>query len=161
MEEVTQLKSSMIRMGEMRAAGDGEKLQTLLGSCIGIALYDRQQKVGGLAHIVLPESKGKTERIGKFADSAIPALIEQMQKLASEELNLTARLAGGASMFATTRAQRIGDQNIAACLGMLRRLRIPILAQHCGGQQGRRMTFDMSTGSVVIEVVGHDPIELR
>ena len=161
MEEVTRSKSAMIRMGEMQVAGDGEVFQTLLGSCIGIALYDRQRKVGGLAHIVLPESNGKTERLGKFADTAIPALIEQMEQVVSKELKLTAWLAGGASMFATTRVNRIGDQNIAACVGLLRGLRIPILAQHCGGQQGRRMTFDTSTGSVVIEIVGHDPIELR
>jgi chemotaxis protein CheD len=151
----------MIQMGEMRAAGEGEVFRTLLGSCIGIALYDRQRKVGGLAHIVLPESNGKTDRLGKFADTAIPALIEQMEQLNREELKLTARIAGGASMFATTRVNRIGDQNTAACVGTLRGLRIPILDQHCGGQQGRRMTFDTSTGSVVIEIVGHDPIELR
>lgn len=161
MEEVTQPSSLSIRMGEFRAAGDGEVLQTLLGSCTGIALYDRQRKVGGLAHIVLPESRGETDRVGKFANTAIPALIAQMRQLAGQELKLTAKMAGGASMFTATPSGQIGEQNVVACEQVLRGLRIPILAQHCGGQQGRRMTMDTGNGSVLIEIVGRDSFELR
>jgi chemotaxis protein CheD len=149
-----------IRMGEMAVAADGEKLRTLLGSCIGLALHDRRHKVGGLAHIVLPLSPGESDRPGKFVDTAIPLLIEEMAKLAGSELKVTAKLAGGASMFATTVAARIGLQNIESCERILGALRIPILAKHCGGEQGRRMSLDTGNGRVVIEIVGQDPIEL-
>ena len=161
MDDVKQATGSSIRMGEMRVDGDGNSLRTLLGSCIGLALYDRQQKIGGLAHIVLPRSRGKTDRPGKFVDTAIPALIQQMEQLAGQKLKLTARMAGGASMFATKVAARIGLQNIQSCEQLLRDLQIPILARHCGGEQGRRMTFDTDNGNVVIEIVGQNPIELK
>ena len=62
MEPVRQAFSRSVRMGEMQVGGNGDTLRTLLGSCIGLALYDRRRKIGGLAHIVLPESRGKTER---------------------------------------------------------------------------------------------------
>ncbi len=63
-------------------------------------------------------------------------------------------------MFSTTVAANIGLQNIDSCEQLLRDLRIPILAKHCGGEQGRRMTLDAGNGIVLIEIVGQDPIEL-
>lgn len=156
-----QLADASIRMGEMSVGcGDGQ-LRTLLGSCIGLALYDRKQKIGGLAHIVLPDSRGKTERPGKFVDTAIPELIRQMQGHAVQQLRLTAVLAGGARMFATNMAAGIGEQNIEACQRALLQLRIPIVARHCGGEKGRRMTLDTDDGKVTIEIVGQEPIQLQ
>jgi chemotaxis protein CheD len=152
--------NSSIRMGEMSVATRGEVLRTLLGSCLGLALYDRDRKIGGLAHIVLPSSRGATDRPGKFVDTAIPKLIEDMQRLAGGELRLAAKLAGGASMFATTVAANIGLQNVEACRRRLGELRIPVLAAHCGGEQGRRMSLYTENGRVVIEIVGQEPIEL-
>lgn len=149
-----------IRMGEMLVTGDGLKLQTLLGSCVGLALYDRRRKVGGLAHIVLPESRGRTTKHGKFVDTAIPQLIEKMNALAGEQVKPIAKLAGGASMFSTNVTTQIGQQNIEACETLLRQLGIPIVARHCGGEKGRRMLLDTTDGRVRIEIVGHDAVEL-
>ncbi len=149
-----------IRMGEMSVAAAGEELRTLIGSCIGLVLFDRRQRIGGLAHIVLPSSNGRSDRPGKFADTAIPMLIAEMRKLADGELKLTAKMAGGASMLTTPATRHIGLQNIESCQEQLAELRIPILAKHCGGRQGRRMLLDTSNGNVVIEVVGQDPIDL-
>jgi chemotaxis protein CheD len=152
--------NSSIRMGEMSVASDGEALRTLLGSCIGLALYDRRRQVGGLAHIVLPRNRGPTDRPGKFVDTAIPTLIERMEELAGGALKLTAKIAGGASMFPTTVAANIGLQNIESCERILGELQIPIVARHCGGKQGRRMSLNTTNGTVLIEIVGEDPIKL-
>ncbi len=161
MENLKHVSRPSLRMGEMCVADDGDPLRTLLGSCLGLALYDRKRKIGGLAHIVLPESRGATDRPGKFVDTAVPALIDQMEQLAGQKLKLTAKIAGGASMFATTVTACIGLQNIESCERLLRDLRIPVLAKHCGGEQGRRMTLDTETGKVTIEIVGQDPIALE
>ncbi|WP_442505461.1 chemotaxis protein CheD [Novipirellula sp. SH528] len=160
MEPVRQAFGRSVRMGEMQVGGNGDTLRTLLGSCIGLALYDRRRKIGGLAHIVLPESRGKTERLGKYIDTAIPGLIAKMQTFAGENLKLTAKIAGGASMFSTSGVNNIGQQNIEACQQLLTDFRIPLLASHCGGERGRRMSFDIENGTVVIEVVGQYPTKL-
>lgn len=147
-------------MGEMAVAMNDGLLRTLLGSCIGLALYDPRRKVGGLAHVVLPQSRGKTELPAKFVDTAIPALVQDMEKLAGSRLKLRAKLAGGANMFPTTSAKTIGAQNIEAVEYLLRELQIPIIARHLGGEQGRRMSFDTHTGAVLIEIAGASTIEL-
>jgi len=139
---------------------NGGVLRTLLGSCVGLALYDRKHKVAGLAHIVLPASRGPTGLPGKFVDTAIPLLIRDMEQLAGATLNPIAKIAGGASMFSTSAERTIGLQNIEASEQWLNRLRIPIMARHCGGDSGRRMSLDTRTGRVVVEIVGFDPIEL-
>jgi chemotaxis protein CheD len=149
-----------IRMGEMAVASTSGVLRTLLGSCVGIVLYDRRRRVGGLAHVVLPESREKTDTPAKFVDTAVPALIEAMQALSSEPLRLSARIAGGAQMFATSATRRIGDQNIEASEVHLRAMRIPIVGRNVGGSKGRRMTLDVATGSVRIEIVDCDPVEI-
>jgi chemotaxis protein CheD len=159
-EKLELATNSSIRIGEMSVAPDGEELRTLLGSCIGLALYDRRSKIGGLAHIVLPNARGTTDRPGKFVDTAIPALIEEMQELAGGELRPSAKMAGGASMFSTTAAANIGRQNMESCERLLGQLGIPIVGKHCGGGQGRRMSLNTANGRVVIEIVGQDPIEL-
>lgn len=142
-------------------AGPGQQLRTLLGSCLGLALYDRQHKVGGLAHIVLPRSPDPVaQKPGKFVDTALPELMARMQQLVGSRLRLSAKIAGGASMFSTTVANNIGLQNIEACELLLNRYKIPLLAKHCGGQQGRRMTLHTMTGLVLVEIVGQDRIEL-
>ncbi len=150
-----------IRMGELAVARNDGVLRTLLGSCIGLALYDRQRKVGGLAHVVLPEARGETDKPGKFVDTAIPTLMQDMKKLAGGAIEPTARLVGGANMFATNVVEAIGKQNIEASERILEALGIPIVGRHCGGERGRRMSLDTATGLIIIEIVGFDPIELH
>ena len=149
-----------IRMGEMAVANGEGALRTLLGSCVGLALYDRRRRVAGLAHIVLPDSRGNDQKPGKFVDTAIPGLVKDMEELAGTKLKLSARLAGGANMFATNVVRTIGEQNIEACEGLLRAMRIPIVGRHCGGEKGRNVLLDAATGVMTISVVGSEPVEI-
>jgi chemotaxis protein CheD len=148
-------------MGEIAVARDSGVLRTLLGSCLGLALYDRQIKVGALAHIVLPAALKQAEKPGKYADTAVPAMIGRMQELATAPLRLRARIAGGANMFAVADSDStIGRQNVEAIERILDKLRIPIIGRHCGGQQGRRMTLDIATGIVTIDIVGAETMTI-
>ena len=149
-----------VKMGEIAVAKGNGVLRTLLGSCLGLALYDRRRKVGGLAHVVLPEGRGRDAPPGKFVDTAIPALIREMEALGGRPLKPEARIAGGANMFATSITNTVGRQNIEACERLLVEFGIPLLGRHCGGEQGRRMVLDTSAGVVTIEIVGADPIEI-
>lgn len=149
-----------IRMGEMSVGRGEESLRTLLGSCIGLALYCRRSLIGGLAHIVLPESRGKQGTPAKYVDTAIPELIRRIELAGGRGGNLKAKIAGGANMLASQAVSTIGDQNLETIQRLLRKLEIPIVAEHCGGVSGRRMTFYLNTGRVTIEVVGGDSVDI-
>ena len=148
-----------VPMGAIAVAQGGGVLRTLLGSCLGLVLYERRLKIGGLAHIVLPRAPaGHSDLPGKFADTAVPALIRKMEQLAGgATLNPCAKIAGGANMFNSPAANTIGDQNIEAIERLLQEMRIPIVARHLRGECGRRMTLDTATGTVTIDVVVPNP----
>ncbi len=154
-----------VAMGEIGVCRSEGTLRTLLGSCVGIALTDRQLRVSGLAHVVLPDSLGRNpDNSGKFADTAIPELVRRMQSLVgSQKLNLSAKIAGGANMFSQSSissVSNVSSQNIEAVERVLRRLGIPIIARHCGGVAGRRMAVNAPNGAVTIDLIGSDTVYL-
>lgn len=143
-----------------------EKIMTIgLGSCIGIALYDKTLKVAGLAHIMLPDStqfKNVTQPL-KFADLAIPILIEKMLEKGCKKRDLVAKIAGGASMFNfsdKSMVSDIGSRNAEAVKKALAKEEIPILAENTGGNKGRTMILDSENGTVLLKIVGEGSITL-
>ena len=152
--------ANAIGMGEIGVAkGDGS-LRTFVGSCVGLAIYCQREKVAGLAHIVLPDSKGNGEPAGKYADTAIPETIRLLEELVGRRgLRLSAKVIGGARMFAFQKGITIGDQNVAAVERILGACGIPVLARCCGGEKGRRVSLDVGTGTIRVETIGF-PVEL-
>src|SRR3712207_9225933 len=102
-----------IGIGDLNTAMPPQKLITVgLGSCIGIALYDPIKKIGGLAHIMLPDSTqfSNVSNPMKFADLAIPMLLEKMEKQGAVKRHIKAKIAGGASMFNRSEERRVGKE---------------------------------------------------
>ncbi len=136
-----------------------------LGSCVGIALYDTVKKIAALIHIMLPDStqfKSNTNPM-KFADLAIPMLIEKMEKQGCNKRNIVAKIAGGASMFNFSDKSIISDigkRNSEAVKKTLRDESIRIMAEETGGNKGRTMILKANDGSVILKVVGQGIIEL-
>ncbi len=126
-------------MGELAVSGTvGEELVAIgLGSCIGLALVDRVSNVAGLAHVVLPESQGKTEPKAKFADLAVPDLIARVEAAGAVRRRLEAVLIGGARMLAVGASLDIGARNSAAVRDALKAEGIRIGAEEVGGNRGR------------------------
>lgn len=129
-----------------------------LGSCIGICLYDNVAKIGGLAHIMLPDSTQAraNDNKAKFADSAIPILIDEMIKLGAVKIRITAKIAGGAQMFnfpGSTDVMRIGDRNAEAVKENLKKYGIKILAAETGGNYGRTIEMDIQLGKLYIRTI--------
>ncbi|NLY46747.1 MAG: chemotaxis protein CheD, partial [Tissierella sp.] len=92
-----------IRVGisDYKVSVSPNRLITLgLGSCVGVAIYDKVTKKGGLSHIMLPDSTFFTRDMKpeKFADLALPMMVEEISK-SKVNRNLVAKIAGGASMF--------------------------------------------------------------
>jgi len=149
-----------VGMGELAVLQGAGSLRTLLGSCVGLVLYDHRNRIGGLAHIVLPLTNGQTNLPGKYADTAFPELIRLIENSGGRIRNLAAKLTGGANMFSSIGLNSVGDQNLAVVDSLLKEAGIPVLARHCGGTQGRRVAFYVETGRVTVEVVGGQPVEL-
>jgi len=144
-----------VKMAEMDVVTDGRSLKTILGSCVGIILCDPVRRVSGLAHVMLPNRHGGDAATGKYADTAIPALLSRLTESGGRRGSLQAFLIGGAQMFpmGNIRIASIGDQNVEAARRILAESKIPIVFQDTGGKAGRTVLFDNATGQVSVRTL--------
>ena len=152
-----------VGMADLKTCISPDGVTTLgLGSCVGIAIRDPGTKIGGLAHIMLPDStaiRNSQQNIAKFADTGIDELVRQMEKLGAKRKSMVAKIAGGATMFAFQGRNdmvQIGERNVAATKKKLSELGIPILAEDTGANYGRTVTFYPETGEFHIRAVGRE-----
>jgi chemotaxis protein CheD len=160
---MTAVAEIAVRMGEIAVSSNpGDVLISLgLGSCIGLALVDQRRGIAGLAHVMLPEAIAGGGPIGKFADVAVPALVEQTTALGTSRAMLSAVLVGGAQMFALggSGALDIGVRNDTAVRAALAKERITIVAAETGGSNGRTIRV-VPGGAVLSKAAGGAEIEL-
>ena len=156
-----------VGMADLNVCVSPDRITTLgLGSCVGIALRDPVTKIGGLAHIMLPDSTTirNNSNIPKFADTGIEELVKQVTRKGANRSRLVAKIAGGAQMFgfnSNSEMVRVGERNVQATKKKLAELRIPILAEDTGKNFGRTVIFYPETGDFVIRAVGIKYFPLR
>ena len=146
-----------MRIAHHAVAKGRSRLVTIgLGSCVAIAIHDPTAKVGGLAHVLLPDaSLGRgVENRARYASTAVPLLIEEM-RAAGARGPYVASLVGGAALFGPLLAWggSVGGRNIDAARKALAREKIPVEAEEVGGDSGRTMSLDVTTGKVRVRSV--------
>ncbi|MEY8332877.1 chemotaxis protein CheD [Lachnospiraceae bacterium 47-T17] len=149
-----------VGMADLKTGKAPNTITTLgLGSCIGIALWDSTTKIGGLAHIMLPDSTRirNNSNVAKFADTGITELVRQMEKMGVSRRHMVAKIAGGARMFEVsgkTSVGNIGEKNALASKAKLRELGIRLVAEDTGLNYGRTVELDCNNGDYIIKAVG-------
>ena len=139
-----------VRKGELVLATIG------LGSCVAIALYDREARVGGLAHVLLPSRamSRETSNPAKFPETIVPIMVSEMRRLGSAtSARISAKIIGGASMFGqlvSGTGINVGERNVAATREVLASAGIPLLAEDTGLDYGRSVYFFLDDGRVEV-----------
>jgi chemotaxis protein CheD len=156
---------TMVRMGELSVSrAHGHVLASIgLGSCIGLVLLEPSRSLAGLAHIMLPASNGDTESsVGKFADRAVPALLDKMASIGAVRTRLEAVLVGGAQMFGFGKATGldIGRRNEEATREALDAAGVAVRAAATGGGNGRTVRVSVGSGVVTVKEPGAPEVEL-
>jgi chemotaxis protein CheD len=137
-----------------------------LGSCIGLVVYDQMSKMAGMVHIMLPDSREvkNIPKPGKFADTAVPLLLEELAKLGANKSQLRAKMAGGAQMFSMPGKDSaifaVGARNVEATTKMLAAAGIRIVASDTGGSKGRSVEFSTETMKFILKTLGSGTKEL-
>jgi chemotaxis protein CheD len=156
----------IVRVADLQVGGAGDFLVTVgLGSCIAIVLHDAEACVAGMAHVLLP-SPALTKQDGNPAKSphtAVPRLLELMAERGANPRRITARLAGGASMFAALAPHgtiQMGERNVVASRQVLNAHGIPVVGESVGGDYGRTVRLDVAGGGLEVRSVAHGVITL-
>ena len=131
------------------ASKDPHRINTILGSCVAVCLWDPMLKIGGINHYMLPLWNGQGLASPKYGNIAIEKLLEKMKSFGSNQRNLKAKVFGGGEVIETNISQfHIGERNIQIAFEMLDEYKIPVLGKSVGGKQGRKIQFDTFTGEV-------------
>lgn len=129
-----------------------------LGSCVGICIIDKVKQVAGLVHIMLPQNSNPDDKaqVFKYADTGVAEMVKQMESKGCVKIRMTAKIAGGAKMFATfdnskSSIGNIGERNVIAVKKVLQDLKIRIVAEDTGLNYGRTIFFDSGNGELTIK----------
>lgn len=131
----------MIGIGEFHV-GTEPMMAIGLGSCIGLTIYDKDRHIGAMVHIMLPDSSGRSDRPGKYADTAIPLLLSKLTEAGCHKASLVAKMAGGACMFEYFGNNlNIGERNAQQVRAILTANHLRLVAEEVGGKAGRTVSF--------------------
>jgi chemotaxis protein CheD len=125
------------------------QINTILGSCVAVCLYDHVLNIGGMNHYMLPYWNGQGLASPKYGNIAIEKLLEKMISLGCNKNNLKAKIFGGGEVIETQIVQfHIGTRNIELARQFLEERKIPIVSSSVGGKLGRKIEFITATGEV-------------
>lgn len=134
-----------------------------VGAGLAVFIYDHESKVGGVAHIVLPESSLSGDLVegnmpGKYADKAIPALISEFSKLGGKKRSASVHMVGGAQLFnfggGGGNILNIGARNSTAVRTALLKQNLTVEKADTGGNKSKHLHFSLASGEVTVETLG-------
>jgi len=147
-------RETMVGMGQAFARRAPQRLWSILGSCVAVALCDPKRRVGALSHVVLPSASGRSGSPAKFADTAVPHMLQLLREAGVPGDGLVAKIAGGAKMFGHSMPMEVGENNVQSIVDALQAAGIRVRAMDVGGNKGRRVTLDCTSGELLIEIQG-------
>ncbi len=146
MEFFTTDKIIDVDTGEIRVSSEKVVLQSVaLGSCVALAIYERNKKIGGLAHIMLPGKSPSTNTNAKYAEDAIESLLASVKKQGANLRDLEISVVGGANVL---QEGNIPDKVISSVLDCLMKSNLEVNGMRVGGVERRSVLLDIETGQV-------------
>jgi chemotaxis protein CheD len=158
--------SLVVGMGEyIVSTNPGDVLVCIgLGSCVAVCMHDRLMKIGGMVHVVLPKSDGRSgSKPAKCADTAVPLLLGEMIKNGGFKSRLTVKIVGGAQMTVAPGLRdtfKTGERNITQIKAALQKENLSLAAADVGGNLGRTVRLYLDTGKVIVKTVNGEPREI-
>jgi len=154
-EMVPDVEIIKVGVGDFKIGKEGQILETILGCCVGICLYEDRRKIGGLLHTMLPKAprSKNIDPVRYFNTGLIEILRVMKNEYGIIENELTAKLFGGAKLIPTLN-QNIGRDNVENARRFLKSKGIEIVSQRVGGNRGYKIEFNISTGKVKCLLLG-------
>ncbi|WP_067956866.1 chemotaxis protein CheD [Nitrosopumilus sp. Nsub] len=150
----------LVPIGGLKTNSSSHILTTFVGSCVAVCMYDPQNKVASMSHVMQPTNVHNvdidTKRLGKFADEAIPNMISQMERRGSDKKSIVAKIAGGAKTFSyecedDDNIYNIGRRNVESIKQSLTFHNIELHSEDIGNQNGRWVTLNVDDGLINVK----------
>ncbi len=148
------IKTHYLYPAALFAESEPHLVDTILGSCVAVCIFDPVKKIGGINHYMLPFWNGTGLASPKYGNIAIQKLVEKMLAMGAQKENLQAKIFGGGEVIETKSNHfKIGERNIEIAEKTLAEMRIKITGKSIGGKQGRKIRFNTETGVVLMKLI--------
>ncbi|MFZ2990766.1 chemoreceptor glutamine deamidase CheD [Ideonella sp.] len=134
--------------GEYFVDNEDILVMTTLGSCIAACIWDRQAKVGGMNHFMLPEGTGDSGRYGSFA---MELLINELMKRGASRMTMEAKIFGGGAVISGMNTINVGERNTKFVTEFLATERIPIVSKDVLDIYPRKVCFLPYSGKAMVK----------
>jgi len=144
-------------IGEYWASREPAVISTLLGSCVGVCLFDCRSRIGGMNHILLPgeADMGRFDDVARYGVNAMELLINTILNLGGAKRSLVAKVFGGAHVLPALSGSfaKMGEANVTFAFEFLEKESIPVVNADVGGREPRKIYFHTDTNDVFLRRV--------
>jgi len=146
-----QSEAVKILPGEYFCYDEDLLIMTTLGSCIAVCLWDRQAKVGGMNHFMLPDNGGGASDSGRYGSYAMELLINEMMKMGASRMTMEAKVFGGGAVISGMNTINVGERNTAFVMDYLKTERIPVVSKDVLDVYPRKVCFLPHSGKAMVK----------
>ena len=147
-------RTFLIHIGDVHASDQPAVIQTTVGSCVAVCLYDPINHIGGMNHILLPGEADMQnfDCSARYGINAMELLINSILTLGGSRAQLVAKAFGGAHILPSiTKENGVGQKNATFVMEFLRTEAIPVSCHDLGGEESRKVCFHTDTGAVFLK----------
>ena len=136
--------------GEFFVHDEDILIMTTLGSCIAACLWDRERRIGGMNHFMLPDGDSGAES-GRYGSFAMELLINELIKRGATRTTMEAKVFGGGAVISGMNSINVGERNTTFVLDYLRTERIPVVSKDVLDIYPRKVCFLPASGKAMVK----------
>jgi chemotaxis protein CheD len=137
--------------GEFFVHDEDILVMTTLGSCIAACLWDREKRIGGMNHFLLPDTGGGGGDSGRYGSYAMDLLIGELIKRGATRGTMEAKIFGGGAVISGMNTINVGERNTAFVLDYLRTERITVVSKDVLDIYPRKVCFLPASGKAMVK----------
>jgi chemotaxis protein CheD len=151
--------SHFLHAGQVFVSAEGKSIVLILGSCVGVCIWDAVNAIGGATHYLLPSWDGTGVASPRYGNVAISILVQRLLEAGANRGQLRAKVFGGGCLFDSMRESgahkepHLGSRNVEMALEILAKAQIPVVSKDIGVDKGQRIVFHPDTGRAEIKVL--------
>lgn len=148
-----------LHAGQVFVSTEAQSIALILGSCVGVCIWDALNRVGGAVHFLLPSWDGRGLPSPRYGNVAVSVLLQKLLEAGADRGRLRAKVFGGGCLFDSLRepsskkVHHLGSRNIEMALEILAKAQIPVVSTAAGADRGQRILFRTDTGDAEIKVL--------
>lgn len=138
-----------LKPGYAMACQESSVIRAVLGNCVAVTFFDRNNRLGGMNQFVFPKAERREDMTSQYGNVGIRALFRMLLDMGAERDGMVAQIIGGAEC-GVFNDEDLGGKNIHLARVMLAQMNIPVVSEDVGGSLGRKVIYHTGTNEMAV-----------